>query len=76
MRRWKEPLSEAEALDRAVRLHLTSRYLEELAIHSSDCAMLARAYAMKADAEMFADIGLGHFADEVPCSRFGSEPAC
>jgi hypothetical protein len=70
MRRWGDSCSDAEALDRAVRLHLMARYLEGLALHAGDSLLFSKAKTMRAEAEMFADIGLGHFAHDPPCCNF------
>jgi hypothetical protein len=61
-----EPLSApADAMDRAVRLYQLARKLEATARQVGDTDMLGTAARMRAKAEALAEIGLGHFGDDL-----------
>lgn len=66
MSNWKPLSTPADAMDRAVRLYQLARKLEATASKVGDIDMLRTATRMRAKAEALAEIGLGHFGDDVP----------
>jgi hypothetical protein len=62
-----EPLSTpADAMDRAVRLYQLARKLEATAYKVGDADMIRTAARMRAKADALAEIGPGHFRDDLP----------